>query len=179
MEKKACCAMMGYSPVNILLEADEKDEYCLRLKVALKHQLIKLHSSGVTRFMTACDPCIGLWCAEIINEMREKDEELELYCVMPFEEQSTNWVPLLRMRYFNMLEKCTFIKTITAHETATSQLDAYQYMLDQSGVLLYLCGPGADKNTDTTDVEKAIHYAAAKNIPTIFIQPEMYRTARR
>ena len=89
----------------------------------------------------ACDPGVGLYAAEIINILREKDKSLRLVCVIPHEEQATKWTPQLRERYFNMLAGCTELDCIDFHEQPDAQLLAYQRIIKQSGVVLAVYAP--------------------------------------
>jgi uncharacterized phage-like protein YoqJ len=81
MEKKICCALIGHSPIRFRFGWDEEDIGCIKLKLVLLQQIQKLRMDGVSQFMTACDPGIGLWTAEIINILRESDAGLQLFCI--------------------------------------------------------------------------------------------------
>jgi uncharacterized phage-like protein YoqJ len=127
---------------------DEEDEACIKLKLVLLQQIQKLIRSGVTQFMTACDPGVGLWCSEIINVLRDGDDDLHLYCALPHEEQSTKWAPYLRERYFEMLEKCTYMSAVSKHKTSASQIDAYKYIIDQSDIVLAVYDSASARGDD-------------------------------
>lgn len=93
MDTKICCALIGHSPMLFRFGWDEEDPLCIRLKLVLLQQLQALHLNGITQFMTACDPGIGLWGAELVNILRDGDGELHLFCVLPHEEQAKNSRP--------------------------------------------------------------------------------------
>lgn len=105
------CAILGHSPMRFAWGFDEEDIRCKRLKLELLRQIAALRLYGVLQFLVACDPGVGLWAAEIINILRDSDPELQLYCILPHEEQVTKWAPYLRERYFEILEQCTYLTT--------------------------------------------------------------------
>lgn len=115
---------------------DEEDTGCKKLKLEMLQQIMTLRQSGVTQFYVACDYGVGLYAAEAINILRETDPELQLYCVMPHEEQATKWAPYLRERYFTMLEKCTLIVPLHKSDTPNSQIETYYYIVDHVDILL-------------------------------------------
>ena len=109
MKKNVRCAVIGQHPLRFPWGFDEEDDGCRRMK---------LRQRGVTEFRVACAPGVGLYAAEIINILREKDKSLRLVCVIPHEEQATKWTSQLRERYFNMLAGCTELDCIDFHEQA-------------------------------------------------------------
>lgn len=171
MDRKLCCAIIGHSPLRFHFGWDEEDEDCIRLKLILLQQIQKLRRSGVTQFMTVCDSGVGLWCGEIVNALRECDDELELYCIPPYEEVSTKWAPYLRKRYFEMLEKCTHIYAVSAHKTPTSKRDAYRYIINKSDILLAVY----DSASGDDNADKAVEYAEKKKLPTLLIHPDTFK----
>ncbi len=171
MDKKICCALMGHSPMRFRFGWDEEDDDCIRLKLVLLQQIEKLQSGGVTQFMTACDPGVGLWCGEIVNGLRDGNEELQLFCAIPHEGQSTKWAPYLRERYFEMLEKCTYVHAVSVQKTPTSQLDAYKYIIDRSDVLLAVYDLGSARGDD---VDKAMAYARLLKRPAGLGHPDTF-----
>ena len=116
---------------------------------------------------------MGLYAAEIINILREKDKSLQLVCVIPHEEQATKWTPQLRERYFNMLAGCTERDCIDFHEQPDAQLLAYQRIIKQSGVVLAVYAPDL---ADGSAEDKAVSYALALGRPVMLIHPETLKT---
>lgn len=174
MDRKICCALIGHSPMRFRFGWDEENEDCIRLKLVLLQQIQKLIRNGVTQFMTACDPGVGLWCGEIVNSLRDGDDELQLYCILPYEEQATKWAPYLRERYFEMLEKCTHMSTVSVHKTPTSQIDACKYIIDRSDIILAVYDPASARGDD---VDRAMEYAKIKKRPEILINPDTFEVS--
>lgn len=143
------------------------------MKLEMAQRIMELRQRGVTEFRVACDPGVGLYAAEIINILREKDKSLRLVCVIPHEEQATKWTPQLRERYFNMLAGCTELDCIDFHEQTDAQLLAYQRIIKQSGVVLAVYAPDL---ADGSAGDKAVSYALALGRPVMLIHPETLNT---
>ena len=163
------CAVIGQPPMRFPWGFDEEDSRCCRMKLEMAQRIMELRRRGVTEFQVACDPGVGLYAAEIINILREKDKFLRLVCVIPHEEQATKWTPQLRERYFNMLAGCTELDCIDFHEQPDAQLLAYQRIIKQSGVVLAVYAPDL---ADGSAEDRAVAYARALGIPIMFLHPE-------
>lgn len=100
--------MIGHGPMRFRWGWDEEDTGCKALKLVLLRQIWLLYRNGCRDFYAACDPGVGLWCAEIVNGLRGAIPDMRLYCAVPYEEQAAKWAPYLRDRYFDVLEKCTY-----------------------------------------------------------------------
>lgn len=169
MDRKICCALIGHSPMRFKFGWDEEDNACIMLKLVLLQIIQAFRLYGVTQFMTACDPGVGLWCAELINILRIGDNALQLFCIEPHEEQATKWAPFLRWRYFEMLEKCTYAAAVSARKTPTSQFDAYRYIISKSDIILAVYDPSSARGDD---VDKAMAYAQTRKHPVILVHPD-------
>jgi uncharacterized phage-like protein YoqJ len=168
MLKNACCAILGQSPMRFAWGFDEEDTDCKAMKLELLQQIMVLRQQGVTRFMVACDPGVGLYAAEAINALRETDGNLMLFCVTPHEGQATKWAPYLRERYFTMLEKCTYLSMVNRHWEPDCQLTAYKRIIDQSDVVLAVYDPASACGDES---DHAMRYATEKRKPTVLIRP--------
>lgn len=99
MKKNVRCAVIGQHPLRFPWGFDEEDDGCRRMKLEIAQRIMELRQRGVTEFRVAC----GLYAAEIINILREKDKSHRLVCVIPHEEQATKWTPQLRERYTGLI----------------------------------------------------------------------------
>lgn len=167
---------IGHSPMRFPWGFDEVDIRCKRLKLELLRQITALRLYGVLQFLVACDPVVGLWAAEIINILRDSDPELQLYCILPHEEQATKWAPYLRERYFEMLEQCTHLTAVAVHKTPQSQWNAYRAMIDGSEAVLSVYDPDSARGDA---VDKAMAYAREKHRGIILIPPDTFRLTFR
>ena len=158
MTKPIRCAIIGQYPMRFPWGFDEEDDRCRKLKIELAQQIMALRQSGVSQFLTACDCGVGLYAAEIVNVLRATtDHDLMLLCYTPHEEQATKWAPYLRERYFDVLEKCTYISAVCEVGAPEAQLQAYRKIIDLADVVLAVY----DRNTPPTGgaEDSALAYA--------------------
>ena len=130
MDKPIRCAIIGQNPMRFPWGFDEEDDRCRKLKIELAQQIMALRQSGVSQFLVACDCGVGLYAAEIVNGLRTTDHDLMLLCYTPHEEQAAKWAPYLRERYFDVLEKCTYISAVCEAGAPDAQLQAYKKIAD-------------------------------------------------
>lgn len=172
MAKRLCCAVLGHSPTRFAWGFDEEDLGCKQLKLELLQSITMLRSYGVSQFMVACDPGVGLWVAEMVNILRRYDGKLQLFCVLPHEEQATKWAPYLRERYFDMLEQCTYLTTVAMHKTPDSQWNAYRTIIDSSDLVLSVYEPASARGDA---VDRAMTYASDMRRSMVVIHPDTFR----
>ena len=137
MDKPIRCAIIGQHPMSFPWGFDEEDESCGKMKMELAQQIMVLRQNGVSQFLVACDCGVGLYAAEIVNGLRATtDHDLMLICYTPHEEQATKWAPYLRERYFDVLEKCTYISAVCEVGAPDAQLHAYKKIIDLADMVL-------------------------------------------
>ena len=164
------CAIFGQNTICFKWGFDEDDEYCIAMKQELLQKIMELRQQNVTQFYTACDHGIGLYAAEQINVLMERDRDMKLFCTAPNEEQSTKWAPYLRERYFTMLEKCTHISVVCPVGTPDAQLQAYRKIIDLADVVLYV--HDADMSATDSGENRAFAFAAENHTPTLVLHPK-------
>ena len=168
MEKK-CCAIIGQYPMRFAWGFDEEDSGSQRLKLVLAQKIMELRQQDVTCFTVVADCGVGLYAGEIINALREQDEDLQLFCVTPHEEQATKWAPYLRERYFDLLIKCTHMETIGFHRTPECEFAAYQKIIDYADIVLAVYDPASARGDA---IDQAISYAIEQQRELIRIHPD-------
>ena len=164
------CAIFGQNTICFKWGFDEDDEYCIAMKQELLQKIMELRQQDVTQFYTACDHGIGLYAAEQINVLMERDRDMKLFCTAPHEEQSTKWAPYLRERYFTMLEKCTHISVVCPVGTPDAQLQAYRKIIDLADVVLYV--HDADMSATGSGENRAFAFAVESHTPTLVLHPK-------
>ncbi len=157
MDKPIRCAIIGQHPMSFPWGFDEEDESCGKMKMELAQQIMVLRQNGVSQFLVACDCGVGLYAAEIVNGLRTTDRDLMLLCYTPHEEQATKWAPYLRERYFDVLEKCTYISAVCEVGAPDAQLHAYKKIIDLADMVLAVY----DRDTPATGSaeDRALAYA--------------------
>lgn len=100
-------AITGPMPHKFSFRNNEEHPACFKIKDSLRNQILLHYGLGVRRFLSGA--CIGveMWAGEIVLSLMGEYPDIELYCIIPFEEQATKWTERQRDRYFAMLEKCT------------------------------------------------------------------------
>ena len=176
MDKTVRCAVMGQHPLRFPWGFDEEDDRCRKLKIELAQQIRVLCQEGVSQFLVACDCGVGLYAAEIINGLRTTDHDLMLLCYIPHEEQATKWAPYLRERYFDVLEKCTYISAVCEVGAPDAQLHAYKKIIDLADMVLAVY----DRDTPATGSaeDRALAYAESLEKPLVLLHPTELTTMR-
>lgn len=106
MTKK--CAIIGDRLSNFSFGYDEENYKCLDLKQILYTKILELSKNGFNTFITGMDLGVGIWVAEIVNQLNKSMIlNLNLVCVLPCETQADKWTAHQREKYFNMIEKST------------------------------------------------------------------------
>ncbi len=120
MEKKICYCL-GCATEALPFGDNEEEEACLALKADLHGALTHLIANeGVTEFLSDMQGT-GLYAAEMILEVQKTHPEVQLECLLPFEEQAVKWSEPLRDRYFYILEHCTHVSLFGKRYTETCE----------------------------------------------------------
>ena len=135
------CAIIGCSPMCFPWGFDEEDESCAALKLILINQITRLRSEGCTRFAVSMDCGVGLYATEILQGLKESDEQLETICFVHYEEQATKWTPELRDRYFNALAACTEVVNVAYEKTVGCEFKAYLEAMKEADTLIAVYDP--------------------------------------
>lgn len=165
--KAKSCAILGCNPMAFPWGYDEEDERCAALKLILLNTINFWRTDGMTSFAVPLDAGIGLYTAEIIGALCEKDEALSLTCVIPWEEQSTKWTPDLRNRYFDVQAECTNVETVSPRKTATCELEAKLRAIDLADSVFAVTASEKD-----TALGAALHYARRINKKVLIFDSE-------
>ena len=166
------CAFTGHRPNRFKFGYDEEHPDCVKLKLVLLQQIETLYQNGVTRFLTGCALGVDTWTAEIVIGLMELHKNIELFCIIPYEEQAARWSPQQRERYYTILEKSTCNKLICTHYTNDCYSKRNRFLVDYSNILLAVY--------DTTEKGKSgtghtVAYARQKGKGIICIDPDTAR----
>ena len=169
MNRSLRCAIFGQNTICFQWGFDEEDKYCIAMKQELLQKIMELRQQNVTQFFTACDHGIGLYAAEQINVLMERDKDMKLFCTAPHEGQSTKWAPYLRNRYFKMLENCTHTEYVAPFRQPGAQLLAYKQIIDLADMILTVF----DTELLPTDrvEDHALFYAMNQHKPIFNLNP--------
>lgn len=156
--KEKSCAILGSEPLKFPWGYDEEDERCGALKLILLNMVNCQLAENTKSFVVAIDAGIGLYAAEIINDLRDNDPEIALSCVIPWEEQATKWTPDLRDRFYNVQTQCADVETVSSHWTASCEVEAKLRAIDSSERVFVVRAGEEDAL-----LEVALHYARRIN----------------
>lgn len=166
MNEMKCCAVFGCSPMRSPWGFDEEDPGCREMKLEMLQQILAQRQTGATRFVVACGYGAGLYAGEMIQVLREKDTDLELVSVIPWEEQANKWAPYLRERYFDLLAACSRVEMISPRETETCRREALEHCVQEADVVLAVCDPAEESLAG-----EAVRYASELGREVILIHP--------
>ena len=139
------CAIIGCSPMCFPWGFDEEDEGCAALKLILMNCFTTQRSLGVTRFHISMDCGIGVHAAEILQGLKETDSEIEVVCVVPYEEQAIKWTPELRTRYFNALTSCTEVVNVSYKKTVGCEFKTHLEAVTNADTIIVIYDPDNPK----------------------------------
>ena len=141
------CAIFGQNTICFKWGFDEDDEYCIAMKQELLQKIMELRQQDVTQFYTACDHGIGLYAAEQINVLMERDRDM----------------------YFKMLENCTRTEYAVPFPQTGAQLLAYKRIIDLADMMLTVFDTEALPTGRTED--HALFYAMNQHKPVFNLDP--------
>lgn len=175
-QESPTCGILGASPMCFPWGFDEEDEHCIDLKQALSKQILYLNAFGIDNFSVVCDPGVGLWCGEFINQIRDDIRlDIRLHCHVPYEEHTNKWHPELRRRYYDMMIACDFEYLDCETQSDTARLDACRAVVDTSSILLVVQD---DEGKHDPTLDMAIQYAKSQNKQVNIMHPLTFKITR-
>lgn len=154
------CAFAGHDPLRFPFGYDEDDELCKRVKATMQIQILSLYGNGVTDFYTNCEPGAPMWGAEFVLKIMKKFSNINLYCIIPYEEQAKKWSPQLRDRYYEILAKSTYNHLICTRYEQDCYLQCNRFLVNHAGFILAVYDEGL--LTQAEPVAHLLTYAKKK-----------------
>lgn len=169
--KPLACAFAGHDPIRFPFGYDEEDDLCLKIRETMLMQILALYQNGVTAFYSNCELGAPMWGAELVLGLQSWVPNLQLHCVLPYEEQATKWTPQLRERYFSIIERSNSEYLIYTRYEKNCYLLCNKHLVNHSNFIL------AVYNDDPLvyrmeSVSHLIAYAKNKNRGIITIHPD-------
>ena len=115
-------------------------------------------------FIVGMAPGVDIWAAEVILELREKEEiTLKLIAASPHPGFENRWSIEWQKRYASIMSKADFIKEVCAHYSRGCYQIRNEWMVDHSArvIAVWNGSPSGTKNT--------VMYAKRKGVPVINI----------
>lgn len=167
--QKIKCAIAGQDFSTFKYGFDEADDRCASLKNSILQQISLLYEKGVRSFLSDCSLGVSMWTAEIVAGLKSLHPDIELVCVIPYEEQAAKWHKEYRERYFFLQENCTESILLSTSYTTNCLVDSCRYLVDESDILIAVC----DSNDIGFDkIGFMVSYAKNLNRSIIYINPD-------
>jgi uncharacterized phage-like protein YoqJ len=167
---KTSCAFTGHHPMRFDFGFDEEDQLCVTIKKVILSKMMALYKNGVITFYSDCEVGVDLWAAELALGMMKKYPDVQLVCVIPYEEQAKKWTSELRNRYYTVLEKSSYNQLISAPRTDNCYQLCAKYLVNHAGYLIAVYD-----NSNVTRLDNAAYavaYAKRKGRIIIYIDPD-------
>ncbi len=108
---------------------------------------------------------MDIWAAEIVCERKDILHDVRLICAVPYENQANGWNENYRERYDALLSKADKVMLMSRHYTRTCLRERNEWMVNQSGYIIAVCGNGKSGSAST------LAYAKRKGLRTVRIDP--------
>ncbi len=156
-KRKHRCCFTGHRPEKLSISERE-------VKTALQKEIRLAIADGINVFITGMAPGVDIWAAEIILELREKENlPLKLIAASPHQGFENRWSLEWQKRYAVIMSKADFIKEVCARYSRGCYQIRNEWMVDHSARVIAVWNglPSGTKNT--------IMYAKRKGVPVINI----------
>ena len=130
------CAFTGHRPKSFPWKYDEAARDCVLLKKVLTAQIIALTNRGVTDFLSGMALGVDLWSAQIVLDLREKNPALNLYCILPCENQEVKWSAPMQEQYRSILGQANDVVYVDRAYNRECMLKRNHYLVDHASILL-------------------------------------------
>lgn len=151
------CCFTGHRPEKLSISES-------KVKAALQKEIRLAIADGINVFITGMAPGVDIWAAEIVLELRKKEElSLKLIAASPHPGFENRWSIEWQKRYAAVMAKADFIKEVCSHYSRGCYQIRNEWMVDHSArvIAVWNGSPSGTKNT--------IVYARRKGIPVINI----------
>ena len=113
------------------------------LQESLKKMMIQLiEKEGVKCFISGMNKGVDMMGAEIVLELKSRYPDIALECVLPYENQASEWSERLRRRYFNTIELSDKEVLLQTRYTEDCMSRLNQYLNDESDYMITVCDGG-------------------------------------
>ena len=157
-EKRAHrCCFTGHRPEKLSLPESE-------VKAELEKEIRLAIADGINVFIVGMAPGVDIWAAEVILELREKEElPHKLIAASPHPGFENRWSIEWQKRYASIMSKADFIKEVCTHYSRGCYQIRNEWMVDHSArvIAVWKGSPSGTKNT--------VMYANRKGVPVINI----------
>lgn len=151
------CSFTGHRPQHLPYQYQENHPERRKLKVHLYNIIGTLAKDGITDFYTGMALGTDTYCSEIVLFLKEKYfPHIKLHAVLPCEHQEKKWREHDRMKYTDILSKCTSHYYISIEYNSKCMFQRNDYLIEKADILLAIYD-GFSKGGTSYTLEKAKH----------------------
>lgn len=147
------CAFTGHRPHRLPWGGREEDPRCLALKELISRAVDRAAAQGCTEFLCGMAQGCDMWFAEAVLE-----KGYDLIAVLPCPGQTDRWRQADRVRYGEMLARCSEVRVLEDTYTDGCMLRRNRAMVDGADLLISVYD-GQGGGTGST-----VHYASQRGI---------------
>lgn len=156
-KRKHRCCFTGHRPEKLIRSEIE-------IKAALREEIKQAIQDGLTVFITGMARGVDLWAAEIVLDLRKRNQEVKLICAIPHEGFEARWSASWKLLYHHVLDNADLVRVITSgYHTGVYQV-RNEWMVNHSArvIAVFNGQPSGTKNT--------IDYAECQGVPVRIIE---------
>ena len=143
------CAFTGHRPQHLPFGMNENDDRCVKLKEALKEQIINLiEAEDVTHFITGMALGVDLYAAEIVLDLKARYPNITM---------------AQRERYYGIAAQCDKETMLQSHYSPDCMDKRNRYMVDHANFIIAVWD-GRPSGTG-----KTVTYARGRNGKSIIV----------
>lgn len=135
MEQNSC-AFTGHRPAQFGWGYDEQHPDCVKLKLLLEDEIVKLCELGVITFITGMAQGVDQWAALSVLKLRQTFPALRLVCALPCEGQTKGWSDGAKIQYHTILEQADSVQYISPTYTKDCMIVRNHWMVDHANFVL-------------------------------------------
>lgn len=151
------CCFTGHRPEKLIRSEKE-------IKAALREEIKQAIQDGLTVFITGMARGVDLWAAEIVLDLRKRNQAIKLICAIPHEGFEARWSAHWKQLYHHVLDNADLVRVITSgYRTGVYQM-RNEWMVNHSArvIAVFNGQPSGTKNT--------IDYAESQSVPVRIIE---------
>lgn len=158
----------GHRPNYFSFKYDENHIDCIKLKHTLINEIEKLYFMGIKIFLTGCAIGVDIWCGEIVLNLKEKYNDIQLYCILPCKNQHIKWNENYKKRFNYLIYNCTKHILIQQEYSYNCFFKRNKYLVDKATIILAVY----DKTISKSGTKNTINHAINSNKNLIIIDPK-------
>ena len=164
--KETTACFTGKRPQKLPWRFNETDPRCVRLKEALRREIVKAIERGYVHFISGMALGADTFAAECVLSLKKDYPHITLEAAVPCRFQAAKWNDADKARYVSLLARCDAVNVLQEAYTATCMQERNRYMVDKSSLLIAVYD-GSGGGTGST-----VKYAGSVGCQTVILPPD-------